>query len=76
MNVRMAMQLYSQSVANCLWHYFGFDPRLRRLSEFVELMNKFSDIMNSRHLDQEHFSATSEQLNILDRIDTEIKGSN
>lgn len=74
MNVRMAMQFYSKSVAICFKHFFAHDKRLLRVAEFVELVNDFVDIMNTRNHNQNHFKAEVSQLNTLKKMEAEILG--
>jgi len=45
MNVRVACETISRSVASAIEMYF---PRKRRVAEFIRLANDFFDIMNSR----------------------------
>jgi hypothetical protein len=74
MNVKMAMQLYSRTVANCFKSFFKFDKRIQRLATFVELVNDFADLLNSRYAADKNFTGSTEQMRILDQMETEIKG--
>lgn len=46
-NVKLASELFSHSVAQALLRHFPTDPVAKKLSNFIELVNNWFDIMNS-----------------------------
>jgi hypothetical protein len=73
MNVRLAAQTISRSVAIALQRYLANDPEAIELSQFILKMNDWFDIMNSHHTAEnvpfkKPFSYSQDQIELLDEV--------
>jgi hypothetical protein len=73
MNVRLAAQTLSRSVAIALIRYLPDDNEAKHLSTFIQDINDWFDLMNSHHPGQKEafkkpFNCSYEQLGLLNRV--------